>query len=76
MQPAEACKMLGGICRTTFVAYATTGINGRVLNAFKIGNRWYTDEASIEAFKHRPGGHETAVAASNHNEERRERFGF
>lgn len=76
----QACKRLG-ITRSTFIRWATVGVDGKRLSAFKRGGRWFTTEGAIDGFKTFPGeAGETAFASSQTQSavrrELRERFGI
>lgn len=50
----EACNLLR-VTPQTFIRWATIGVDGKKLKAFKLGGRWFTSTEAIEEFKTYPG---------------------
>lgn len=72
----EACRLLGGICRTTFVTWATEGdCHGKKLDAWKRGRLWFTSLAAIEAFKTRPTEAQQ-ITKSGNRQRLKEKYGI
>ena len=63
-----ACSILG-CSRATFIRWATVGVNGRKLAAYKVGARWRVTTEAIEEFKSYPG--REVSAETNGERERR-----